>query len=138
MDDAARRLKEELERVFGSVSESWRALGLKQIGALHTYLSGQSGIGPKMRSRLEAAGVDIGYILTGRHSVSEPAETEVAFTSEELQEIERETERMFAGKHLWGPKEIDEVQAKELKTIIRKFETELILRRRKSGDKKGT
>lgn len=94
----AQRLKEELDARYASLAEAARALGLKSRNQLTPYIYGLSGIGSKMRARLEAAGIDTGYILTGRRSL--PVEKSEIVTQDTRDYVEEVLDQVLseAGK----------------------------------------
>ena len=64
----ATRLREEILRRFGSIKAFSEAIGKTQQ-YVNVYLSGINSPGPKVRSLLEKAGLDVPFVMTGRREV---------------------------------------------------------------------
>lgn len=131
------RLREELENLFGSVARAVHPLGLQSQGQLSPYLADRSQIGIKMRSRLEAVGVDVGYVLTGRRSIpasaTPPEEIKPVYPPEVEKMIEEIAESAFQSAKLWGPKELSPSVEKALRKLTRKIAEEKVTGKKQEG-----
>lgn len=68
--DISARLKECLLAIYGTVNAASEALGMS-AQSLSPYLNGRRAPGNKVLPRLEKAGVDVAFVLTGRKANEE-------------------------------------------------------------------
>jgi transcriptional regulator with XRE-family HTH domain len=67
--DIAERLREEVLRRFGSIKAFADAIGKSQQ-YVNVYLAGSNSPGPKVRTLMHKAGLDVAYVMTGRRGTS--------------------------------------------------------------------
>jgi hypothetical protein len=64
--EQANRFREVIREQFGTQIALAKAIGAKDGSYLTHYVNGRSMIGKILRKKLEAVGIDVDYIITGR------------------------------------------------------------------------
>jgi hypothetical protein len=62
------RLKEEITRVFGSLTKAADAIGVKSGSYFRPYLNETNGIGMLLQKKLSDIGLDVKYIMEGERA----------------------------------------------------------------------
>lgn len=68
--EEALRLREEVKMKFNTQVALCKAIGTSDATYLSAYVSGKNRIGNILRERLEAVGIDVGYVLYGKRGFS--------------------------------------------------------------------
>ncbi len=64
--EVGKRLEEELRKKFGTISAAAKAAGGADASYFGSYLTGRSGLGKLVITKLEKMGIDVNYVLNGR------------------------------------------------------------------------
>ena len=72
--EVAERFRQIIKEQFGTQRALAKAIDVKDGSYLTPYVTGRSMIGSILRKKLEAVGIDVDYILTGRREEIPPAE----------------------------------------------------------------
>ena len=74
--EVAERFRQIIKEQFGTQRALAKAIDVKDGSYLTPYVTGRSMIGSILRKKLEAVGIDVDYILTGRREEIPPGEQE--------------------------------------------------------------